>query len=205
MPDKEAEDTTEQAPAKSKKPVMIAGIIGGMVVVQAIGAFVVFKLVSNNGPLEAAGIVMPDGHGDQAHEDEGKDTAELLIAKLQCPHTNTGKLYVIMMTVYATVPKHLLGHKEEAGGGHGSSAKDGESEPHGIEAVLKENEATIKHRMRTIIASSDPGTLCLVRSEKPDSGLLTLRRQFKSVLEEVVGKGKIKDVLIPDYMPRPIE
>ena len=65
--------------------------------------------------------------------------------------------------------------------------------------------ATIKDRMRTIIASADPSTLCLARSEKPDYGLSTLRRQFKTILDEVLGKGKVKDVMISDYMYNPID
>jgi len=59
--------------------------------------------------------------------------------------------------------------------------------------------------MRTIIAGADAGALGLARTDKPDYGLSTLRRQFKGVLEELIGKGKIQDVLIAHYMPTPID
>ena len=203
-----AKEATEEKPTdtpakKSKRPLaVIIGIVAGLFILQAVGIFIAVKVIGR-GPIEAAGIEIEDTkQSEQAQEPENKETGELEIARLECPHTSTGRLYVIRMTVYASVPKSLLGGPKEGEGGH----KAGEaSAPTAVSAELAGHMATIKDRMRTIVAGADPGTLCLVRSEKPDYGLSTLRRQFKGVLEDVLGAGKIKDVLISDYMPTPVE
>jgi len=189
----------EQTAKKGNKLIVIVAVVAGLLIFQGVGVLIAVKLM-NRSPLDAAGIELPDTEED--HESTGQETeetAELLIANLQCPHTSTGRSYVIRMTVYAIVPAHLLtGHGEQGSHGEGEGPQAGD-----LKALLKKNEATIKHRMRTIIASSDAGTLCLTNMEKPDFALSTLRRHFKKVLEDVLGKDKVKDVLIPDYMPSP--
>jgi flagellar basal body-associated protein FliL len=202
------------APKKSKKMMMIGGIVAGILVLEGAFVFILVKMM-NKGPTEAMGVETvaveahkPDGH--ETHEDPTGKTGEVVIAnQFECPHTNTGRLYVIRMTVYATVPQSLLGEKEGEEGekkhGEKEEEKKGEGAESGVQTEIAKNIATIKDRMRTIIAGADPGTLCLARSEKPDYGLSTLRRQIKTILDDVLGKGKVKDVLISDYMPTPMD
>ncbi len=196
----------ENAPAKkSNKMVLIAAIAGAVVLLEGVGIFVAVKMVSKGPEQAIAEELQTDNKKESIADLSHEETREVKIADLECPHTNTGRLYVIEMTVYATVPKSLLEPKNAKGEeGHGEG-KDATAEPTGVAAEIKDNIATIKDRMRTVVASADTSTLCLARSEKPDYGLSTLRRQFKTILDDVLGKNKIKKVLISNYMPRPMD
>ena len=66
-----------------------------------------------------------------------------------------------------------------------------------VEETIKAREATIKDRIRTIIAQSDPDKL----GGGSEPGLETLRRQVKYQLDELVGEGMINEVLIPRCIP----
>jgi len=195
------EDVQETGAKKSNKMVMIAGAAVGVLLLEAVGIFVAVKLVGKEPAETVAQELQQEQH--EALVDHSKEaTGEVLVAKLECPHTNTGRLYVISMTVYATVPKSMI-KEESSGGEHGSESE--ESSGQDIKKMIEENIATIKDRMRTVVASADTGTLCLARSEKPDYGLTTLRRQFKAILDDVLGKDIVQNVLISDYMPRPMD
>jgi flagellar basal body-associated protein FliL len=67
-------------------------------------------------------------------------------------------------------------------------------------AILKDNDARIKDRIRTIIAQSDPEKL----GGGGEPGLETLRRQIKYQLDEIVGDGVIDEVFVPRCNPFPI-
>jgi len=192
----ESEIINEASAKKPNKLFMIAGVITGTLILQAAVVFVVIKTVKSS-PADVIGDEIKTQQASK-HETQDEETQEVLICKLQCPHTNTSRPYVIDMTVCAIVPKHLVGGQKP---GHEQNAA---STAEGIEEEIAGNIATIKDRMRTIVSSSDPGTLFLTMSEKPDYGLTTLKRQFKAVLDDVLGKGKIRDVLISEYMPTPV-
>ncbi len=204
------EAAASDAPKKSNKMKMIGGIVAGVLVLEGALLFLFFKM--NKGPGEAVGNEMsvesPKKEGTEAAPDP---TEEVVIAnQFECPHTNTGRLYVIRMTIYAAVPKSLVGEGAKKEEKKEEKKKEGEEKGEGasgegIQVEIEKHIATIKDRMRTVIAGADPSTLCLARSEKPDYGLSTLRRQFKTILDEVLGKGKVKDVLISDYMPTPVD
>ena len=66
-----------------------------------------------------------------------------------------------------------------------------------MEDTIKEREALIKDRIRTIIAQSDPEKL----GGGSEPGLETLRRQVKYQLDEIVGEGMIDEVLVPRCIP----
>ncbi|MFA5865095.1 MAG: hypothetical protein WC975_10470 [Phycisphaerae bacterium] len=193
-----------QAPDKKpNKMMMIAGIIAGILVLEGAIVFVAVKMIGK-GPAEAVGIENPAHPRKDRAENTNEQTEEIVIAnQFECPHTNTGRLYVIRMTIYASVPKILIGSGAEPKGE--KEGKEGENPDTGIQKEIEKRIASIKDRMRTVIASADASTLCLARSEKPDYGLSTLRRQFKTILDDVLGKGKVKDVLISDYMPTPVD
>ena len=203
--EKLTKEETSAPEKKLSKKTTIAGIVTGFLVLELAIFFVGFKIFSK-GPAEALGLERYDNVSKIQTENPEHDTQEVLIANLECPHTNTGRLYVIRMTIYASVPKELMKKtKEEGGHGGGYGSKSSALESTGVQSEIEKRIATIKDRMRTVIASSDAGTLCLGRSEKSDYGLSTLRRQFKTILDEVIGKGKVKDVLISDYMQTPID
>jgi flagellar basal body-associated protein FliL len=67
-------------------------------------------------------------------------------------------------------------------------------------AILKDNDALIKDRIRTIIAESDPEKL----GGGSEPGLETLRRQVKYQLDEIVGPDIIDEVLVPRCIPYPV-
>jgi len=202
MPEQNAESSAKTAPPApgKKKTVMILAIVLAVLAVQGGLVLVLVKGLGKT-PAQAAGVEVA---GDHPAEPAKEENQEIQIARLEFPHTSTGRSYVIRMTVYATVPKHINEPPAAKGEGRSEGAKKGEGRGV-IETEIQNHIATIKDKMRTIVASADPATLCLVKAAKPDYGLSALRRQFKTVLEEVVGKDKIKQVLISDYMPTPMD
>jgi len=66
-----------------------------------------------------------------------------------------------------------------------------------VEDTIKEREALIQDRIRTIVAQSDPEKL----GGASEPGLETLRRQVKYQLDEIVGEGMIDEVLVPRCIP----
>ena len=62
---------------------------------------------------------------------------------------------------------------------------------------IKERDALIKDRLRTIIGQMDPEKL----GGGSEPGLETLRRQVKSQLEIIIGDGMIDEVLVPRCIP----
>ncbi|MGH7214988.1 MAG: hypothetical protein ACREIT_09525, partial [Tepidisphaeraceae bacterium] len=62
---------------------------------------------------------------------------------------------------------------------------------------IKERDALIRDRIRTIIAQADPEKL----GGGSEPGLETLRRQVKYQLDEIVGEGMVDEVLVPRCIP----
>jgi len=192
----------QQGGGNNKKITLVAGLVLGVLLLEGVGVFLAVRMLGG-GPSETVAQIMEEA--DPQHSEEDLQTEQILVTKLECPHTSTGRLYVISMSVYAVVPKSSGegdgDGRNVLGAGHG---EEGESHG-GIVGKIEENLAIIKDRMGTIVARADASTLCLPGAQKPDFGRATLKRQFKAVLEEVCGKGKIKEVLIPDYMPTPLD
>lgn len=67
-----------------------------------------------------------------------------------------------------------------------------------VEVRRDERRALIQDEFRTLVAKADPQHL-----QEPD--LETLRRQFKATLDEVLGEGLVKRVLIPSCCPYPVD
>ncbi len=182
----------------NKKLVVISSLVLGVLLLETVGVFCAVKMFGG-GPSGSLADTL-DGSGQQVKEPQ--EIQEVSVAQLQCTHTSTGRMYLIDISVSVTVAKEYVGSARRHVSGFG---KDPGNSEQGIEKVLASNSATIRDRMLTIVAQADANTLQLPNSRKPDFGLMTLGRQFKKILEEVCGKGKIREVLIPQYKPIPID
>jgi len=108
-----------------------------------------------------------------APKEEVEKDAEVPIIEAKLPNNQTGRLFLYDLNVVAKVS---------------------EKEKTKVEELLKERQAEVKDRIRTIIASSDPKSLS-------EPGLETLRRQLSYQLEQDLGHDLIKELLIPKCTP----
>jgi len=133
-----------------------------------------------------------DGHGEAAKADAGgeagkegekahkkyekKKSYELQLVEFRAPNKMSGRTFLYDISIFALVK-----------GEHADK----------VQRTLKDREALIKDRVRTIIAQSDPEKL----GGGSEPGLETLRRQVKYQLDELVGEGLIEEVLVPKCIP----
>ena len=157
-------------------------LLGTVMLLEAAVLFAGFKMLGG-GPAPAAGaeLATTDGHGphDDGHGGKTPDkkrAVELLILDFKAPNKTSGRTFLYDVTIYAVT-------KAE----HEKHVKD----------TLKEREALIKDRIRTIIAQSDPEKL----TGGVEPGLETLRRQVKYQLDIILGEGVIEEVLVPKCIP----
>jgi flagellar basal body-associated protein FliL len=193
-PDKKSDGASggeKSAPAKrgllAKTPVLL----GAVMVLEAAVLLAGFKLLGG-GPQHAAGAELStteegDGHGDghggngdghgggKVGEKKAK-SVELNVLDFKAPNKVNGRTFLYDVSIFVVC-------KSE----YEKQVKD----------TLKEREALIKDRVRTIIAQSDPEKL--VGGSEP--GLETLRRQVKYQLDTIVGEGMIEEVLVPKCIP----
>jgi flagellar basal body-associated protein FliL len=122
------------------------------------------------------------GHGEGANTEgpaavtpKGK-IVEVTVIEFKAPNKRSGRTFLYDVSIAASV-------KGEA------SEK--------VKAALKDNEARVADRVRTIIAESDPEKL----GGGAEPGLETLRRQVKYQLDEIVGEGLIEEILVKKCIP----
>ncbi len=178
------EGEAKKASLLKKTPVLI----GGVMLLEALVLFTGFKLLGGSGPKAAPGAELTeaggeghgDGHGSRAggggKGGDAKRTVELQVVDFKAPNKMSGRTFLFDVSIYAVTK----GASEEK-----------------VKAALKDREALIKDRIRTIIAQGDPEKL--MGSAEP--GLETLRRQVKYQLDEIVGEGLIDEVLVPRCIP----
>jgi flagellar basal body-associated protein FliL len=192
-PDKKSDSSSSSAAADrggaakggvmAKTPVLL----GVVMVLEAVVLFAGFKLLGG-GPQHAAGAELttteegdPHGGGGKG-EGKGKGgdrkakAVELNVLDFKAPNKVNGRTFLYDVSIFVVC-------KSE----YEKKVKD----------TLKEREALIKDRVRTIIAQSDPEKL--VGGSEP--GLETLRRQVKYQLDTIVGEGMIEEVLVPKCIP----
>src|SRR5687768_6388135 len=161
----------------SKTPVLL----GAVMVLEAVVLFAGFKVLGG-GPKHAVGaeLATSDHPGDKGDGKGGgaakPKTVELTVLDFKAPNKVNGRTFLYDVSIFVGVK----GEDEQR-------AKD----------ALKEREALIKDRVRTIIAQSDPEKL--VGGSEP--GLETLRRQVKYQLDTIIGEGMIDEVLVPKCIP----
>ena len=163
-------------------------LLGAVMVLEAAVLFAGFKMLGG-GPSSAAGAELTTSDGDEGHDGHGdghggksgkagdkKKPVELLVVDFKAPNKTSGRTFLCDVAIYVVT-------KSE----HEAKVKD----------TLKEREALIKDRIRTIIAQSDPEKL----TGGSEPGLETLRRQVKYQLDIIVGEGLIDEVLVPRCIP----
>jgi flagellar basal body-associated protein FliL len=189
----------------TKLPVML----GAVMIIEAVVLFAGFKFLGGGAPRSAAGaeLVSEEGHGEEAaaedaghgeekpaaghgeaasgHGEKGdaksksvdkKKSVEIELLSMKAPNKISGRTFLYDVSMFV-------------------STKGANLEK--IQATIKDREALIKDRVRTIIAQSDPEKL----GGGSEPGLETLRRQVKYQLDEIVGEGLIDEVLVPRCIP----
>lgn len=158
-------------------------LLGVVMLVEAVVLFAGFKMFNGSPHSAQASDVAGDeeggghgdGHGGPVKIDK-KKLVELQVLEFKAPNKQSGRLFLYDVSVFVTVKAEF---KER------------------VEAALKDREATIRDRARTIISQCDPEKL----GGGSEPGLETLRRQMKHQLDELIGEGMIEEVLIPRCIP----
>ena len=159
-------------------------LLGAVMVLEAAVLVAGFKMLGGGGPQTAAGAELAtseheDEHGDGKGKSKGghaRKTVELLVVDFKAPNKASGRTFLYDVSIFVVIKTE----REQA-----------------VKDTLKEREALIKDRVRTIIAQSDPEKL----TGGSEPGLETLRRQVKYQLEIILGDGVIEEVLVPKCIP----
>lgn len=163
----------------AKTPVML----GGVMLLEAAVLFAGFKFLGG-GPTHAGGaeIALHDtDRKDGGSEGSGppgaaKKTAEVAVLEFKAQNKLSGRTFIYDVSIFVVTRSEFKSQVAE---------------------TIKDREALIKDRVRTIIAQNDPEKL----GGGSEPGLETLRRQVKHQLDEIVGEGMIEEVLIPKCIP----
>jgi len=162
-------------------------LLGGVMLIEAIVLFAGFKFLGS-GPKGASAAIVEekDGHGAKSAGGHGggekgaakgdRKSVEMPLLKLKGLNSRGGRTRLYDVRIVVAV---ATDHEEK------------------VKAIIKDREATIQDRVRTIIAQSDPEKL----GGGSEPGLETLRRQVKYILDEIVGEGMIEEVLVTDCTP----
>jgi flagellar basal body-associated protein FliL len=161
----------------TKTPVLV----GGAMVLEAAVLFAGFKMLGGGAPKHAEGAeLVAEGAAADTPEAKAaadkKKPAEIPVVEFKAPNKLSGRAFIYDVSIVAVV-------------------KSADKEM--VETAIKEREALIKDRVRTIIAQSDPEKL----GGGSEPGLETLRRQVKYQLDQIVGAGVIEEVLVPRCIP----
>jgi flagellar basal body-associated protein FliL len=167
-------------------------LLGGVMVLEAVVLFGAFKLLGGSPtPASGADLAVDDGdphaHGSGTGGHGGGDASstagasknrsvEINVVNFKAPNKLSGRTFLYDVSIYVVV-----------------KSIDAER----VKQVIKDREALIQDRIRTIIAQSDPEKL----GGGSEPGLETLRRQVKYQLDEIVGDGQIAEVLVPRCIP----
>ncbi len=191
MPDKKDDKSSMAAPGGGGKEAAAKGglsgmarstpvLLGAVMLIEAAVLFAGFKFLGG-GPdpvhgAELNGEPQPqlDEHGQPLPNP--KKNVELAVLEFKAPNKLTGRTFLYDVSIYIVTKEE---HREK------------------LKLLIAEREATIKDRVRTIIAQSDPDKL----GGGSEPGLETLRRQVKFQLDEIVGENLITEVLIPRCIP----
>jgi len=174
----------------TKTPVLI----GVVMIIEAVIIFAGVKFLGGGAPQGAVGAELTEpaangeagAHGEGAGKGEAgaigegvvdkKKPVEILVLEFRAPNKLSGRTFIYDVSIFAVT----RGEHAEV-----------------VRAAVKDREASIKDRIRTIIAQSDPDKL----GGGTEPGLETLRRQVKHQLDELLGEKLIDEVLVPRCIP----
>ena len=171
----------------AKTPVLL----GLVMVIEAAVLFAGFKFLGGGPkPASAVELAEKEGGGDEPKLDAhgnpipgsekkkvDKDHAvELNVVDFKAPNTQNGRRHLYDVSVYVSVKAEFETKVMDR---------------------IKDRDALIRDRLRTIIGQMDPEKL----GGGSEPGLETLRRQVKSQLEIIIGDGMIDEVLVPRCIP----
>jgi flagellar basal body-associated protein FliL len=169
-------------------------LMGGVMIIEAVVLFAGFKFLGGGAPKSADGadiahLDTEGGHGEGqggggGHGEGGapapavdkKKSVEINVLDFKAPNKQSGRTFLYDVSIYL-VTKNEFAEQ--------------------VKQTIKDREALIKDRIRTIIAQSDPEKL----GGGSEPGLETLRRQVKYQLDEIVGEHMISEVLVPRCIP----
>jgi flagellar basal body-associated protein FliL len=145
-------------------------LLGGVMIIEAVVLFAGIKFIGGGShPVQGAELTTTEG-GDK------RKTVEINVIDFKTPNRQTGRLFLYDVSIFVVTKGEFADKLKE---------------------MIKDREALIKDRIRTIIAVSDPEKL----GGGSEPGLETLRRQVKYQLDEIIGEGMIDEVLIPRCTP----
>jgi flagellar basal body-associated protein FliL len=174
----------------TKTPVLM----GGVMLLEAVVLFAGFKFLGGGAPKSAEGADVAHmetgdgGHGEEGHgggegHGDGKaapidkrKTIEINVLDFKAPNKQSGRTFLYDVSIYLVTKNEFADQ---------------------VKQTIKDRDALIKDRIRTIIAQSDPEKL----GGGSEPGLETLRRQVKYQLDEIIGEQMISEVLIPRCIP----
>ncbi|MGB7158587.1 MAG: hypothetical protein WBD40_11010 [Tepidisphaeraceae bacterium] len=169
-------------------------LMGGVMIIEAVVLFAGFKFLGGGAPKSAEGADIAhldtegghgEGHGEGGgHGDGGakapavdkKKSVEINVLDFRAPNKQSGRTFLYDVSIYLVTRNEFAEQ---------------------VKQTIKDREALIKDRIRTIIAQSDPEKL----GGGSEPGLETLRRQVKYQLDEIVGEQMISEVLVPRCIP----
>jgi flagellar basal body-associated protein FliL len=190
-------ETKKEAPAGggllSKTPVLL----GGAMIIEAAVLFAGFKFLGGGRPAAASGAELSaeekvesksEGGHEGEHVEKGekgerpakpidkKKAVEVRVLEFKAPNKMTGRTFIYDLKICVLTKAEFQSR---------------------VEDTIKEREALIQDRVRTIVAQSDPEKL----GGASEPGLETLRRQVKYQLDEIIDGGVIDEVLVPRCIP----
>ncbi len=108
----------EKAPAKGGLPIKLIGVIGAVMVAEAVAVALFFSMI---GPKKAAAVDVPE-HG--IHEDDSQQVQEILIVEDKFQNLQQGKVWFWDIAVYVQVQKRNSEQVEKALESRGNEIKE---------------------------------------------------------------------------------
>jgi flagellar basal body-associated protein FliL len=191
-PKKEKE--SEAPPAAAEKPAAKGGgigailtktpvLLGGVMLIEAVVLFVGFKFLAGSAPKTAAGADLvqaakTDGStvGKDGATTDASVPAEVTLVDFKALNKLSGHSFLYDVSIDVTTKPEFQDR---------------------VTAAIKDHDALIKDRIRTIIAELDPEKL----GGASEPGLETLKRQVKFQLDQILGEGLVDDVLVSRCIP----
>jgi flagellar basal body-associated protein FliL len=158
-------------------------ILGGVMLIEAVVLFAGFKFLAGGAPKTATGADLVDGSKSAdgtapggAATQPSDQPVEVQLVDFKALNKLSGHSFLYDVSIFITVKPEFQDR---------------------VTAQIKDREALIQDRIRTIIAELDPEKL----GGGSEPGLETLRRQVKYQLDEILGDGLVEEVLVPRCIP----